>query len=102
MLHDARVMILTSLWEGTPICALEAMALGVPIVSTPADGMRDLVLEGETGFLSNDNAVLAERIIQIIKDASVYNALSDGAVKRFDEISDIQSYKNRLDKVYRR
>ena len=43
ILHDAKLMIMTSRWEGTPMCALEAMALGVPIVSTPTDGLKDVV-----------------------------------------------------------
>ena len=41
MLHDSKVMLMTSLWEGTPMCAVEAMALGVPIVTTPTDGLCD-------------------------------------------------------------
>ena len=43
MLHDAKLMLMTSRWEGTPICVLEAMTLGVPVVSTPTDGICDLI-----------------------------------------------------------
>ncbi len=47
------------------------MALGVPIVSTPTDGLCELVNDGKTGFLSSDNAVLSEKCIEIIKDAGL-------------------------------
>ena len=39
ILKDSKVMVMVSRWEGTPIAALEAMSLGLPIVSTPTDGM---------------------------------------------------------------
>lgn len=100
MMRDAKVMLMTSAWEGTPMCALEAMALGVPIVSTPADGMRDLVLDGKTGYLSEDNAVLAERMVRILQDPQLYKSLSAGTEKRFAEISDIKGYKKSLKDVY--
>lgn len=77
LLSDSKVMVMTSLWEGTPMCALEAMALGVPIVSTPTDGLCDLIEEGKTGFLSDDNAVLAEKIVLIVQNESVRKSLSD-------------------------
>ena len=64
ILHDSKVMIMTSRWEGTPMCALEAMALGVPIVSTPVDGLKDLVINDKNGYLSNDDEELASKIVE--------------------------------------
>ena len=49
ILHDAKVMVMTSRWEGTPMAALEALALGVPIVSTPVDGLKDLISNDVNG-----------------------------------------------------
>lgn len=64
MVADSKAMILTSRWEGTPMCALEAMALGTPVVSTPSDGMKDLIENGVDGYLSDEDAVLAEDILK--------------------------------------
>lgn len=100
LLNDAKVMFMTSIYEGTPMCALEAMAFGVPIVSTPTDGMCDLVVDGETGYLSNDNDVLAERMCQIIQDSLLYNKLSKNTENRFSEISDVKKYKQAIVKTY--
>ncbi len=45
-------LLLPSRWEGMPYIVMEAMASGLPVVATPVDGARDLVLPGETGFLA--------------------------------------------------
>lgn len=45
------IVCLTSKNEGTPVSLIEAQAAGIPVVSTEVGGVRDIVLEGETGFV---------------------------------------------------
>jgi len=45
------VILLTSLWEGLPVALLEAMSLRKPIVAYDAGGIREIVQDGENGFL---------------------------------------------------
>ena len=102
MLHDAKVMVMTSRWEGTPMCALEAMALGVPIVSTPTDGLCDLVQDSVSGFLSNEDQILAERVIQLILDSQMRDKLSACAKNKSTEINDKEGYRQKLRTIYER
>ncbi len=52
MLKIMDVCVLTSLWEGLPRVILEAFVSGVPVVATPADGTREVITDGITGYLA--------------------------------------------------
>jgi hypothetical protein len=51
LLAAADFLMLPSRWEAMPYIVLEAMASARPVVAARVDGVRDLVLEGETGLL---------------------------------------------------
>ena len=89
ILKNAKVMIMTSRWEGTPMCALEAMTLGVPIVSTPTDGLKDLIKNGETGFLGNSNADIKEGCIKILDNNDLRTMMSEKSRERAMELMNI-------------
>jgi len=102
MVHDSKAMILTSRWEGTPMCALEAMALGTPVVSTPSDGMTDLLDDGINGYLTDDDAVMAEKLLRIMNDPQHRTFLGENAKKKFAEINDAPKYKQAIYDCYTR
>ena len=82
------------------MCALESLALGTPIVSTPVDGLRDIVLDGENGYLSDDDDVIAKRIVEIIENESLYLRLSSCARDKALSYNDLALYKARIDEAY--
>ena len=102
MVHDSKAMILTSRWEGTPMCALEAMALGTPVVSTPSDGMTDLLDDGVNGYLTDDDAVMAEKLLRIMNDPEHRTFLGENAKKKFTQINDAPKYKQAIYDCYMR
>ncbi len=51
VLRRADIVVLPSFREGTPRILLEAAAMGKPIVATDVPGCREVVVDGETGFL---------------------------------------------------
>ena len=100
VLKSAKVMVMTSDREGLPMTALEAMALGVPIVSTPTDGLCDVVKAGVTGYLEWDEAKFADRVLELITDDNLQKAFSDLTLKEFEKINDTENYKDVLKDAY--
>lgn len=100
ILYDSKLMILTSLWEGTPMCVLEAMSLGVPVISTPTDGVRAVVDDGKTGLLSDTNEGIIRSCIKIIENEGLRNYMSGESIKRARALMDINRYLERIKHAY--
>lgn len=100
ILHDSKVMIMTSRWEGTPMCALESLALGTPIVSTPADGLCELIETGVNGYTSSTDEALAQYICDIVSDSTLARKLSDAAREKAITQNQRQPYKDEIAAAY--
>ena len=72
LLRECDLACLPSYREGLPKFLLEAMATGLPVVSTDAVGCRQAVVEGVSGLLVpvRDAAALADALQRLIGDAS--------------------------------
>jgi len=81
ILSVADVFVLTSLWEGLPISALEAMASSKPVVSTHTGGVADVIFEGKTGFLvpPQDVDKMSDRLIVLLKDKNLRAQMGQNA-----------------------
>ncbi|WP_339244669.1 glycosyltransferase [Paenibacillus sp. FSL R10-2796] len=99
-LEQAKCMIMCSRFEGTPIAGLEAMALGVPIVSTPVDGMLDLVDDENTGYLRSEDKALANAIIGLLTEKNKREVMSDNSIRRFGKLNASDRYKTQLNDIY--
>ena len=101
ILSSSKILLMTSRYEGTPMCALEAMALGKPIVSTPTDGLCDIIKSHDNGFLSNDDEKIALFILKLLDDSVLYNSLSSNMKNKNKEYNNINKYIDVLKKVYK-
>lgn len=68
LLRACDAYVLSSAWEGLPNSVMEAMASGVPIVSTDAGGVRELLRPGKGGYIvpTRDPAALSARMIDLM------------------------------------
>lgn len=101
IMHDSKAMIMTSIWEGTPMCALEAMALGVPLFTTPVDGLKSIISNDINGYMADDDIKLAERIVYYIQNESKLRNLRDEQLKLSKICNDSNNYFEKINSVYK-
>ncbi len=84
---DADVLLITSSYEGIPVSMLEAMASGLPVVSTAVGGIPEVIRDGAEGFLIpwGDEETLIERVRALLDDQSLRDEMGKSARKRVEE-----------------
>jgi len=83
ILSISEATVLTSLNEGSPLAALESLAMGVPVVSSKVGGIPEFIKHGVNGFLVEGQNVekYAEFILRLIQDHELRSILGKRAVK---------------------
>ena len=89
LLRDADVAVLSSAWENFPHGAVEALAMGTPVVATSVGGVPEIVHDEQNGLLvpSGDASALSAALRRVLQDAELRARLAAGAapsVERFD------------------
>ncbi len=100
-LKNLDVYLQASAWEGLPIAVLEAMALGRPIIATDIIGNKDIVINGETGYLFNNSAEFNNAIRQL-QETSERIRLGENGRKRCAEFFDSGKNMYQLVDLYRK
>jgi len=74
-LNELKLLVLPSYSEGLPTIILEAMACGTPVLVTSVGGIPDIVKDGETGFIIEDNSpeCIAFNVIRALKNPELEN-----------------------------
>jgi glycosyltransferase involved in cell wall biosynthesis len=97
-LQAADLFILPSFVEGLPVSAMEAMAIGVPVIATNIAGTSELIQDGKTGLLvrPSDSKALANAVITMMENYSFrLRAAELGRKKVIDEF-DIENETAKL------
>lgn len=91
-------LVVASTTETGPLVLLEALACGVPVISTPVGRAPELLGDGACGqlFSIGDAAALAERLIELLRDRERRAALSGAARQRAVEQLSLAHYQARI------
>lgn len=94
---------LTSRWEGLPRAVVQAMAAGVPVIATGADGVRDVIEDGVTGLTvaPGDITGIVGRTERLLDDPDYAARLADAARTIPDEFN-VHLMAARLESLYDR
>jgi glycosyltransferase involved in cell wall biosynthesis len=94
------VFVLSSDYEGNPLSVLEAMAAGLPSVSTAAGGVPELIENGQQGFVVpvGDVDALAKSMTLLLQNKKIREAMGAAAARRatdnFDVSVMVKAYEN--------
>ena len=96
------IVVLTSNNEGTPVSLIEAQSAYIPVVSTNVGGVEDIVIHGETGFITEvgDVQLFADYVLKLIEDSELRSRMGrhgyDNVIKRYSK----QRLINDMRKLY--
>jgi glycosyltransferase involved in cell wall biosynthesis len=93
--------VFPSLWEGTPITAFEALAMGKPIVATDADGLMDILTPDRDAVIvpRRDATALADKIIWAMDHPDARARLAAAARETGREY-DIDAFVRKMERLY--
>jgi glycosyltransferase involved in cell wall biosynthesis len=98
---ESDILLLTSLQEGLPMVAIEALQWGLAIVSSRIGGVHDIVDEGKNGFLCElTAAAFAERLRELLAMPALLSAMrraSREKAAQFDLEKTVSSYESILE-----
>ncbi|HEX2978984.1 MAG TPA: glycosyltransferase family 4 protein, partial [Anaerolineaceae bacterium] len=103
-LNRADIFCLTSDQEGFPNVILEAMAAGLPVITTPAGDADTVVQEGITGTIiaMDDGQDLAGRLVQLASDPDLRTRMGAAGRHRVETVYSYESLASRLIQAYQK
>jgi colanic acid/amylovoran biosynthesis glycosyltransferase len=88
--------------EGIPVVLMEALAMGLPVISTYHSGIPELIIDGQTGLLvqERDSTALATKLNELIGNDSLANELRNNGEKYVKEHFNLDKLNSTLEEIY--
>lgn len=101
-LASAMVYVLPSYNEGLPMSVLEAMAAGLPVLTTPVGGIPEAVTDGVEGFLvePGDVSAIADRLNRLLSEPGLAERMGAAARRKIETTFSAETILPQLEQLY--
>jgi glycosyltransferase involved in cell wall biosynthesis len=101
-LSISHVMVFPSFREGFPVCIMESLSMGVPVITINSRGCNEIVLNQFNGYVTNpDDISIAKKMDEIACDVTLYSQLSTNALSIRDKY-DRKLFTNNQYDIYKK
>ena len=96
--QDSDIFVFPSLDEAFPLVLLEAMQFKLPIIASDVGGVKDIVIDKQTGYIVQKNNAdeLAAKLISLISDTTLRDTMGNAGKKRFEENFTLEKFEKRF------
>lgn len=96
------IFLLSSFTEGASMTLLEAMSLGIPAVATHVGGNPEIVVDGQTGFLTENNnkEAFLSAMLKLLENPGLWQSCSRLSRERFNENYSINHMASQYTAIY--
>ena len=98
-LNQARVVLMPSSWEGYGLAAVEALALGKPVVCSGVGGLSEII-DDECGSICHEKMEYVYSVAKLLNDERCYSEASICAFRRAEKLNNFEKYCNRIRRLY--
>ncbi len=102
--REAHIFVMPTFYpyEGQPLVLLEAMAAGLPIVTTRQGTIEETIIHNKNGLLieKNNPEAICEAVCEILNNPSKYYSMSRNSQERYTQIYTVKAFIKRIEQVY--
>ena len=97
------LICLTSNNEGTPVSLIEAQAACIPVISTDVGGVRDVVKDGDTGYVvpANDVNSFTEKVLELVENEKKRQKMSQNGWTFVKDKFNYDTLAANMDRLYK-
>ena len=101
-LAQVDIICVPSIFEPFGMVAVEAMAAGRPVIASNTGGLKDIIVDGVTGYLiePKNAEVIAQKIRLLYSDPALRSAMGAAGQKRARELFSIHEQVKKIEEIY--